>query len=232
MAGLEHIARCDQVDAVGVGLARLCEELIRRDWPLSWSANARVDLNDAEIMRLIKRSGCRMLCVGFEFGDQRLLDAVNKGTTLDDMFTFAENAHKARIRVHGCFMFGGPGETIETAQKTLKLAQRLKIDTAQFSGVVAYPGTTYYEWAKANGYLIPKDWRDWVDENYEQCATVRCPELSVEQINGLIDKGLRKFYLRPTQMWRMLRNVQSLADLKAKLHGLRSFLGYFSGRAD
>jgi len=211
-------------------LARLCEELIRRDWPLSWSANARVDLNDAEIMRLIKRSGCRMLCVGFEFGDQRLLDAVNKGTTVDDMFTFAENAHKARIRVHGCFMFGGPGETLETAQKTLELAQRLKIDTAQFSGVVAYPGTTYYEWAKANGYLIPKDWRDWVDENYEQCATVRCPELSVEQINALIDQGLRKFYLRPSQMGRMLRNVQSLADLKAKLHGLRSFLDYFSAR--
>jgi len=211
-------------------LALLCEEFIRRDWPLSWSANARVDLNDAEIMRLIKRSGCRMLCVGFEFGDQRLLDAVNKGTTVDDMFTFAENAHKARIRVHGCFMFGGPGETIDTAKKTLELAQRLKIDTAQFSGVVAYPGTTYYKWAKANGYLIPKDWREWVDENYEQCATVRCPQLSVEQINALIDQGLRKFYLRPSQMGRMLRNVQSLADLKAKLHGLRSFLGYFYAR--
>ena len=54
-----------------------------------------------EIMQLIKRSGCRMLCVGFEFGDQAILDAVEKGTTLDDMYTFAENAHRAGIRVIG-----------------------------------------------------------------------------------------------------------------------------------
>ncbi len=129
-------------------LQRLCEELIRRELPISWSANARVDLNDPEIMKIMKRSGCRMLCVGFEFGDQRILDNVCKGTTVEQMFVFAENAHMAGIRVHGCFMFGGPGETIDTARKTIELAQRLKIDTAQFSGMVAYPGTSYYEWAK------------------------------------------------------------------------------------
>jgi radical SAM superfamily enzyme YgiQ (UPF0313 family) len=209
-------------------LARLCEELIRRNLGISWSANARVDLDDIEIMKLIKRAGCRMLCVGFEFGDQRILDEVHKGTTLDQMFTFAENAHRARVRVHGCFMFGGPGETIETARKTIDLALRLKIDTAQFSGMAAYPGTAYYEWARQHGYLIPTRWRDWVDDHFEQCATVRCPDLTVEQINALIDEGLRRFYLRPTQMIRMAANIQSVADIKAKLHGLKSFLQYFS----
>lgn len=213
-------------------LGELCEELTRRNYGISWSANARVDLNDFEILSLMKRSGCRMLCAGFEFGDQHMLDAVDKGTTLDQMHAFADNAHKARIRVHGCFMFGGPGETRETAQKTIALSQALKIDTAQFSGVVAYPGTAYYEWAKANGYLIPKQWRDWVDEDFEQCATVQCPELGVEEINALIDEGLRKFYMRSSQMLRMLRNMQSLADVKAKLHGLKSFAGYFRSKKD
>lgn len=211
-------------------LAEICEAFIRRGRGISWSANARVDLNDLEMMRLIKRSGCRMLCVGFEFGDQAVLDAVCKGTTVDDMHTFAENAHKAGIRLHGCFMFGGPGETRDTARKTIELACRLNIDTAQFSGVVAYPGTSYYAWAKANGHLIPTRWRDWVDENLEQCATVRCPELSVAEINALIDEGLRRFYLRPSQMWRMLRNIRGVADIKAKLHGLRSFVNYFAER--
>jgi len=211
-------------------LAQLCEEMIRRNVRVSWSANARVDCNDLEILRLMKRAGCRMLCVGFEFGDQQLLNNVKKGITLDQMYTFAQNAYKARIRIHGCFMFGGPGETMETARKTIELAQRLKIDTAQFSGIVAYPGTAFYDWAREQGYLIPSKWRDWVDENLEQCATVRCPELSVEEINALIDEGLRKFYLRPPQMWRMLRNIQSLADVKAKLHGVRSFIDYFRGR--
>ena len=209
-------------------LGALCEALIRRNYGISWSANARVDLNDLEMLRLIKRAGCRMLCVGFEFGDDDVLRSVKKGTTQEQMHLFARNADKARIRVHGCFMFGGPGETLETARKTIALSQQLQIDTAQFSGLVAYPGTEYYQWAKKNGYLIPNDWRDWVDANYEQCATVRCPDLSVEQINHLIDVGLRRFYLRPTQMLRMLRNIRSFSDVRAKLHGFQSFLNYFS----
>ncbi|MBN2310910.1 MAG: radical SAM protein, partial [Candidatus Hydrogenedentes bacterium] len=120
-------------------LVALCEEMVRRKLPIAWSANARVDVNDLEVLKLMKRSGCRMLCVGFEFGDQGVLDRVRKGTTVDMMHRFADNARKAGIRVHGCFMIGGPGETRETAQKTIELARQLKIDTAQFSGVVAYP---------------------------------------------------------------------------------------------
>ncbi len=209
-------------------LIALCEEIIRRDLPLSWSANARVDLNDVETLKLMKRSGCRMLCVGFEFGDQSILNNVKKGTTIDQMYTFAENARKAKLRIHGCFMFGGPGETVETAKKTISMSQELKIDTAQFTGVVAYPGTTYYDWAKKGGHLIPENWRDWVDEEFEQKGVVDLPNLSKEQIAELVDEGLKKFYLRPSQMCRMAVNIQDMADVKAKLHGLKSFISYFS----
>lgn len=208
-------------------LIALCEEIIRRDVKLSWSANARVDLNDLETLKLMKRSGCRMLCVGFEFGDQKILNNVKKGTTVDQMYTFAENAAKAGLRIHGCFMIGGPEETRETAMKTIKMSQELKIDTAQFTGVVAYPGTSYYEWAKDSGALIPKDWRDWVTDDFEQAATVDLPTLSREEIHELVDLGLRNFYLRPSQMARMAKNISSWSDVKAKFHGLSSFLNYF-----
>lgn len=208
-------------------LIELCEEIIRRDLGLSWSANARVDLNDVETLKLMKRSGCRMLCVGFEFGDQQVLNNVKKGTKVEQMYEFAQNAHKAKLRIHGCFMIGGPGETMETAKKTLQMAQELKIDTAQFTGVVAYPGTTYYEWAESNGYIIPERWRDWVNEEYEQQSIVEFPHMPKEQINALIDEGLRNFYLRPGQMWRMALNIRTMSDVRAKLHGLKSFVEYF-----
>ena len=213
-------------------LVALCEALIERGVPVSWSANARVDVNDLDVLRLMKRAGCRMLCVGFEFGDQDILDRVRKGTTVDMMHRFADHARRAGIRVHGCFMIGGPGETRETARKTIRLAQQLKIDTAQFSGVVAYPGTAFYSWAKEEELLVVHEWRDWVDENYEQVATHSLPDLSVEEINALIDEGLRRFYLRPSQMTRMLLNIRSMSDVKAKWHGLKSFFGYFQGKGD
>ncbi len=211
-------------------LTALCEALLRRRSSLTWSANARVDVNDYELLRLMKRSGCRMLCVGFEFGDPDVLLRIGKGATVDQMHTFAENAHRAGIRVHGCFMFGGPGETRETARRTIDLACTLPIDTAQFSGVVAYPGTAYYQWAKKSGYLVPQRWRDWVDADGEQVTTVSLPDLSATEINALIDDGLRAFYTRPSQMWRMATNIRSMADVRAKWHGVKSFLAYFRTR--
>jgi radical SAM superfamily enzyme YgiQ (UPF0313 family) len=208
-------------------LRAICEEILRRGIKIPWSANARADLRDIQTLRLMKRAGCRMLCVGFEFGNQQILNKVRKGIQLEHMREFAELAREAGIRVHGCFMIGGPGETRETAYQTIAFARRLPIDTAQFSGVCAYPGTEYYDWARENGYLVPQDWPQWVDENLEQRAIINLPQLSVDEINELVDQGLREFYLRPRQMWRMLRNIRSWADVKAKWHGLMSFADYF-----
>ncbi len=208
-------------------LQAICEEMLRRGIKIPWSANARADLRDLETLRLMKQAGCRMLCVGFEFGNQQILNNVRKGIKLEHMREFAEATRKVGIRVHGCFMIGGPGETRETARQTIEFAKSLPVDTVQFSGVCAYPGTEYYNWVRENGYLVPQDWPQWVDENLEQRAIISFPQLSVDEINDLVDQGLKEFYLRPGQMLRMLRNIRSWADVKTKLHGLMSFVDYF-----
>jgi anaerobic magnesium-protoporphyrin IX monomethyl ester cyclase len=211
-------------------LRAICEEILWRGIKISWSANARADLRDLDTLKLMKRAGCRMLCVGFEFGNQQILNNVRKGIKLSHMREFAESARKAGIRVHGCFMIGGPEETRETARETIEFAKSLPIDTVQFSGVCAYPGTAYYDWVKENGFLVPQDWPEWVDANLEQRAIIDFPQLPVDEINALVDEGLREFYLRPRQMWAMLRNIRSWADVKTKWHGLMSFLDYFGDK--
>jgi radical SAM superfamily enzyme YgiQ (UPF0313 family) len=211
-------------------LAGICEGLLRRRIKISWAANARPDFEDGELFKLMRRSGCRMLCVGFEFGSQEMLDRVHKGITLDKMHRFAFSAHKAGIRLHGCFMIGGPGETEKTALETIRFARSLALDTVQFSGVCAYPGTEFYRWCKDNRYLLPRDWRGWVDDNMEQRAIISYPQLSNYKINRLVDTGLKRFYLRPVQIWRMLFNIRFWADIKTKSYGLKSFLTYFFKR--
>jgi radical SAM superfamily enzyme YgiQ (UPF0313 family) len=124
-------------------------------------------------------------------------------------------------------MIGGPGETRETARQTIEFAKSLPVDTVQFSGVCVYPGTAYYKWVKENDYLVPHDWHQWVDENLEQRTIINFPNLSVDEINEFVDKGLREFYLRPRQMLSMLLNIRSWADVKTKWHGLLGFLDYF-----
>jgi|GEM_PF-176975 len=205
----------------------VCEEILRRGVKISWSANARADLTDVETLELMKRSGCRMLCVGYEFGNQNMLNNVKKGIRCGQTEEFTKKANEAGIRIHGCFMIGGPEETEDTALQTIDRAKSLKIDTAQFSGICAYPGTEFYKWCKTRDYLIPKDWTEWVDENLEQRTIVNFPTLSAEKIDELVDKGLRNFYLSPKQILRVLKNIDSWADIKTKFYGLKSFLNYF-----
>ena len=86
----------------------------------------------------MKRAGCRELLVGFESGVQNILDNVHKNIRLDESYKFMELAKKAKLRVHGCFVIGLPGETEETAKKTVAFALSLNCDTLQFSGAVPF----------------------------------------------------------------------------------------------
>jgi len=124
-------------------------------------------------------------------------------------------------------MIGAPGETRETARKTIDFAKSLPLDTVQITGVAAYPGTSLYKWAKENNFLRANDWREWLNAQQEQRTLLSYPQFSSQEIDEFIDKGLKEFYLRPKQMWQMLISIQSVGDLLRKLHGLKAFIDYF-----
>ena len=209
----------------------VCREILKRNLKITWSCNCRTDV-DLKLLPLMKRAGCRMLMVGFEFGTQDALDAVKKGTTLEQSVRLAKEAQRLGFTVHGCFMFGAPGESMESALKTIEFAKSLPMDTVQFSGICAYPGTEIYQQASKNGTLVPNTWREWVDENWEQVTVLNYPGLSKEEIDQLIDKGLKEFYLRPQQILRMAKAIQTLDDLRRKIYGLRMFLDGGSASCD
>ena len=219
----EVMFETDTFTASSTHVSGICEEIIRRGLKVTWSCNCRTDM-DLKLLPLMKRAGCRMLMVGFEFGTQEALDAVRKGTTLDHSVRLAQEAKRLGFTVHGCFMFGAPGESKESALKTIEFAKLLPMDTVQFSGICAYPGSEIYRWANERGYLVPRDWREWVDENWEQVTVLNYPELDKDEIDRLIDRGLKEFYLRPRQIMRMAKGMRTLDDLKRKIFGLRMFL--------
>jgi len=174
----------------------LAQELIRRGNRLPFTANARADVS-YETLRWLKEAGLRLLCVGFESGDQAVLDAMHKRITVEQFREFREAARRAGVLVHGCFMAGNPGETRESLDKTLKLAQDLRPDTAQFFPLMVYPGTEAYEWAAQNGYLAAEDFREWLTPDGLHRGTVSRPDLSAEEVVAWCDHARRSFYLRP-----------------------------------
>jgi radical SAM superfamily enzyme YgiQ (UPF0313 family) len=219
----EVMFETDTFTAVPAHVEGVCRELLKRGLKITWSCNCRTDV-DLELLPLMKEAGLRMLMVGFEFGTQQALDAVKKGTTLAQSKDLARKAARLGITVHGCFMFGAPGESMESALKTIEFAKSLPMDTVQFSGICAYPGTVIYEQARKEGFLVPQKWREWVDENWEQVTVVSYPGLTKEDIDRLIDRGLKEFYLRPRQMVRMALAIRNPGDLKRKLYGFKMFL--------
>lgn len=185
------------------------EKILERGLQFTWTANSRIE-PDLQTMRLLRRAGCRMLCVGFESGDPAILRQMKKGTTVDKMKQFAKDAQKAGIRIHGCFIFGFPGESEESIKKTIDFALSLPLDTAQFYPVMIYPGTEAYEQYKQAGWITAKDFADWLTpEGLHNCVT-RNEYLGPQDLVRLCDLARRKFYLRPGYLKN--RAVQSLRD--------------------
>ena len=172
------------------------DAIVQRGLKIPWTANSRIEL-DADTLRRLQEACCRELCVGFESGSQDTLNAMHKGTKVEQMFRFMDDARQAGILIHGCFMIGFPGETREAALQTLELAVQLAPDTAQFYPVMVYPGTEAYAEYKQRGWLTAESYRDWLTPDGLHNCVVRNEHLSSQELVRLCDLGRRRFYLRP-----------------------------------
>jgi radical SAM superfamily enzyme YgiQ (UPF0313 family) len=199
----------------------LCAHLVEEGLTkIPWTCNARADV-DFETLQAMKRAGARMMCVGFESGDTSILNGVRKGTKLSRVEEFANDARRAGLMVHGCFMFGNAMETRETMARTLEFALRLPIDTAQFFPLMVSPGTVDYERFKAGGLLKIISFAEWNDSKGNHQATVERPDLPSKCIEAFCDYARRQFYLRPRYIGYKLK--QSLFDREELVRNAKSF---------
>jgi len=174
----------------------LSQEIIDRKLKITWSTNSRADA-DIETMEIMSKAGCRLLCVGFESGSQDILDKLGKHISCDRYMQFRKNAAKAGILIHGCFMYGNDGESMESMRKTLEMAKQLNCDTAQFYPIMVYPGTRAYDNYKRRGWITAKSYRDWLTPEGLHNCVVSLPTIPKETLVNFCDQSRREFYLRP-----------------------------------
>jgi radical SAM superfamily enzyme YgiQ (UPF0313 family) len=174
-----------------------CAAIVRRGLAFEWSANSRADL-PADVLAAMARAGCRQVCVGFESADPAALASMKKGLGAERMLRFRAEARAAGIKVHGCFIFGFPGDTRESIEKTIDFALHLNPDTAQFYPVMVYPGTEAYDEYRARGFIEAASWRDWLTPAGLHNCVVRNETLSPAALVRLCDRARRRFYLRPS----------------------------------
>ncbi len=184
---------------------------------IPWSANSRADV-DYETMRHMKAAGCRLFCVGFESGDQRILDNIQKGTSIPVIERFVRDARRAGIMIHGCFMVGNRGETRETLEKTLRFAKKLNPDTAQFFPIMVYPGTADYAYYLEKGWVTSNNFRDWITPKGLHSSTISNPDLPYGELVRFCDRARKEFYLRPRYLFhKALQSLSSPAEARRNI---------------
>ena len=205
-------------------------EIAKRLGPLglTWSCNSRANL-DYDTIKSFKDNGLRLFLVGYESGNQEILNRIKKGIQLDEARRFTHACHKAGVVIHGTFILGLPVETKETIEQTIRYAMDLDVFSIQVSLAAPYPGTELFEMARQNGWFAKKDKTDIVHDDGLQQSTLEYPGLSKEEIFESVETFYRRYYLRPRPILRIIKTM--LEDKDVCVRRLREGYEFFKTMA-
>ncbi len=166
---------------------------------VTWSCNAKANV-PFETLRIMKENGLRLLLVGYESGNDQILHNIRKGLRTDIARRFTRDCRKLGIAIHGTFILGLPGETMETIGETIQFAMDINPHTIQVSLAAPYPGTELYKQAVENGWLKANEGLNLVNSQGVQLSPLSYPNLAAEQIYGAVETFYRRFYFRPRKI--------------------------------
>lgn len=189
----------------------LCNAIMDSGLKITWSANTRADTADEEMVKIMYKSGCRLVSIGVESGSQYMLEKMGKKITLDDVRHTVKTFKKAKIRIYNYFVIGLPWENEETVEDTIKFAIELDSDFISFYTATPLPGSRYYDYAKEHN-LFDKETSF---ENAYFYPAVNTHNLTRDRVFELHKSAIKRFYLRPLYILKMLSRIRSLAEVKS-----------------
>jgi len=190
----------------------MCDQLISRNYPFSWCCQTRADSVDAELLRRMKRAGCRLIHFGVESGSPRILDSTKKKIDLEAIQRGIRLTKEAGIETACFFMFGFPGELASEMEETLIFAKKLNPTYASFHAATPYPGTGIG--AMAQQFLnepVPG-----------MSFPLYCPDHDPLVLDSMVRRSYRSYYLRISQ----IRSHIKYRTLNALIRQLRLFLSF------
>jgi anaerobic magnesium-protoporphyrin IX monomethyl ester cyclase len=156
----DHITFVDDIFGLKPSwIPRFADLVEQEDVKTPFKCLLRADLVKQKVVEGLERSGCAMVWMGAESGSQKVLDAMDKGTRVEQIEEATRMLHEAGIRVGFFLQFGYPGENWDDIQATLDLVRRCRPDDIGISVSYPLPGTKFYE--SVNAQLGPH--RNWID---------------------------------------------------------------------
>lgn len=213
----------------GNWLRKFCEGLIERGLhnQILFSCNMRFDYLKQDLVSLMKKAGFRKLKIGLESANQKTLDRIKKGISVDQIVNGCKMAASAGLDVHLTVMVGFPWETREDIKRTLELSSELMVkgyaEMLQATMVIPYPGTRLYQEALENDWFLidPEDY----DKFDMRSPVLKVSGMRPEEIMGYC-RSLYKNFLKPGFVIRRIGAVRGWRDIGYLLRGAVAVTGH------
>lgn len=165
-------------------LTEVCEAIVDggvHDFKYKTQARCHRKFVTDEMLKSMREAGFEAVMLGCESGSQKVLDAINKHLTIEDIRYTVKRCHDHGFKVYTYWMIGNKEETVEDAKKTLALMHELAeyIDARRVAILNPLPGSDIYQEAQANGWIINYNFSHWLQGG---CAVMRGSWLSTSEI--------------------------------------------------
>ncbi len=159
--GANHFWMTDDIFGLKPGWITRFSELVQKEkLKIKFKIQSRVDLLlQEDNIKALSNAGCETVWVGAESGSQKILDAMDKGTKVEQIYLASRLLKKQKINVAFFLQFGYPGETREDIQQTINLVMEIMPDDIGVSVSYPLPGTKFYESVK-NELTSKSNWTD------------------------------------------------------------------------
>jgi len=204
----------------------LCRRLIAEGLnTVPWTTvhGMKVNHTDPELFQLMKAAGCRRVGFGVESGDPLILrNVIKKSQSMDMVRNAFRWAREAGLETMGFFIYGMPGETEETMEKTTRFALELDPNLAHFMLATPYPGTEMYDVIKKHGNIFAHEWQDYAIQSDKARFTM--PNYDPDLVVRKWKEAYRRFYLyRPKRVWEKVSKKSFWTDLPGTINNAVRF---------
>lgn len=131
-----------------------CDLLLEKKMDILWSISLRPDILTPEIARKMKVAGCYNVSIGIESANDRILENMGKGTTIEKISEGIKMLKEAGIEIMSQYVIGSPGETLETIKESIAFAKHSGCDYTNFYTVLPFKGTRQWDYVKAHGTFV------------------------------------------------------------------------------
>lgn len=191
----------------------ILKEMARR-FAFSWSCYFHPQTYNAELLDLMKSAGCHTIIIGIDSADMLSLKQYNRNVSLQKLEALLLHAQRLQMNICADFILGLEHESEENIINTLNYALRLPIDFASFNIAAPLPGSDIRERALKEGNLtLGQEGFDTLGAS----GVLGNKNIDCQKIMRLRKNAVRKFYMRPSYLFKRIRQTASLEHMYIQL---------------